>query len=129
MNKWIRGTNATVLSIAVIGIFIILTIFLHSLKGFQVDLTKNKNFTLSEQTVNTLKSLNQDVHIIAFTNSGDNNEFVTRQVTDMIQEYKKQSGKITYDEYDMLKQPSMAKQYGVDQGGTLVLKWAPRNRM
>ncbi|MGQ7891093.1 GldG family protein [Paenibacillus sp. WC2504] len=128
MNKWIRGTNATVLSIAVIGIFIILTIFLHSLKGFQVDLTKNKNFTLSEQTVNTLKNLNQDVHVIAFTNSGDNNEFVTRQVTDMIQEYKKQSSKITYDEYDMLKQPSMAKQYGVDQGGTLVFEMGTKKQ-
>ncbi|CAN7151020.1 GldG family protein [Paenibacillus sp. LjRoot56] len=122
MNKWIRGTNATVLSIAVIGIFIILTIFLHSLKGFQVDLTKNKNFTLSEQTTAALKNLNQDIHVIAFTNSGDGNDFVTRQVTDMVAEYKKQSSKITYDEYDMLKQPSMAKQYGVDQGGTIIFE-------
>ena len=122
MNKWIRGTNATVLSIAAIGIFILLTIFLHSLKGFQVDLTKNKNFTLTEQTITTLKNLNQDIHVIAFTNSGDGNGFVTRQVTDMMAEYKKQSGKITYDEYDMLKQPSMAKQYGVDQGGTIIFE-------
>src|SRR6185312_5037169 len=102
MNKWIRGTNATVLSIAVIGIFIVLTIFLHSLKGFQVDLTRNKNFTLSEQTVTTLQNLNQDIRIIAFTNSAGNNDFITRQVTDMAAEYKKQSGRITYDEYDML---------------------------
>lgn len=128
MNKWIRGTNATVLSIAVIGIFIILTIFLHSLKGFQVDLTKNKSFTLSEQTVATLKNLNQDIHIVAFTNSGDNNGFVTRQVTDMVTEYKKQSGKITYDEYDMLKQPSMAKQYGVDQGGTIIFEMGSKKQ-
>jgi hypothetical protein len=128
MNKWIRGTNATVLSIAVIGIFIILTIFLHSLKGFQVDLTKNKSFTLSEQTVATLKSLNQDIHIVAFTNSGDNNGFVTRQVTDMVTEYKKQSGKITYDEYDMLKQPSMAKQYGIDQGGTIIFEMGSKKQ-
>ncbi|OAS14458.1 GldG family protein [Paenibacillus oryzisoli] len=128
MNKWIRGTNATVLSIAVIGIFIILTIFLHSLKGFQVDLTKNKNFTLSEQTTAALKNLNQDIHVIAFTNSGDGNDFVTRQVTDMVQEYKKQSSKITYDEYDMLKQPSMAKQYGVDQGGTIIFEMGTKKQ-
>ena len=128
MNKWIRGTNATVLSIAVIGIFIILTIFLHSLKGFQVDLTKNKNFTLSEQTTAALKNLNQDIHVIAFTNSGDGNDFVTRQVTDMVAEYKKQSSKITYDEYDMLKQPSMAKQYGVDQGGTIIFEMGTKKQ-
>ena len=56
MNKWIRGTNATVLSIAAIGIFILLTIFLHSLKGFQVDLTKNKNFTTRTNDHDTQKS-------------------------------------------------------------------------
>jgi len=128
MNKWIRGTNATVLSIAVIGIFIVLTIFLHSLKGFQLDLTKNKNFTLSEQTVTTLKKLDKDIHIIAFTNSADNSDFVTRQVTDMAAEYKKQSSKITFDQYDMLKEPSMAKQYGVDQGGTLVFEMGDKRQ-
>jgi hypothetical protein len=121
MNKWIRGTNAVVLSVAVIGIFLILTIFLHSVKGFQLDLTKNKSFTLSDQTISTLKNLDQDIHIIAFTNPGQN-EFVTRQVIDMAQEYKKRNSKITFDEYDMLKQPSMAKQYGVDEGGTLVFE-------
>ncbi|MCD1260780.1 GldG family protein [Paenibacillus athensensis] len=121
MNKWIRGTNAVVVSLAVVGIFIVLTLFLHSLKGFQLDLTKNKSFTLSEQTLNTLKNLDQDIHIIAFTNAGQN-EFVTRQVVDMAQEYKKRSSHITFDEYDMLKQPSMARQYGVDQGGTLIFE-------
>jgi hypothetical protein len=121
MNKWLRGTNAVVLSVAVIGIFAILTIFLHSVKGFQVDLTKNKSFTLSDQTISTLKNLDKDIHIIAFTNSGES-AFVSRQVTDMAQEYKKHSSKITFDEYDMLKQPSMAKQYGVDQGGTLIFE-------
>jgi ABC-type uncharacterized transport system involved in gliding motility auxiliary subunit len=121
MNKWIRGMNATVLSIAVIGIFIILTLFLHSLAGFQLDLTKSKSFTLSEQTLTTLQNLDKDIHIIAFTNSGES-DFLTRQVTDMAQEYKKRSSKITFDQYDMLKQPSMAKQYGVDAGGTLVFE-------
>jgi hypothetical protein len=121
MNKWIRGTNAVVLSVAVIGIFLILTIFLHSVKGFQVDLTKNKSFTLSDQTVNTLNQLDKNVHITVFTNSGVD-PFITRQVTDIIEEYKKRSGKITVDEYDMLQQPSKAKQYGVDQNGTVIFE-------
>lgn len=121
MNKWIRGTNAVVLSAAVIGIFVILTIFLHSVKGFQLDLTQNKSFTLSDQTIETLKNLDQDLHITVFTNSGES-PFITRQVTDMAQEYKKHSSKITVDEYDMLKEPSKARQYGVDQSGTLIFE-------
>lgn len=42
MNKWLKGANAAVLSAAVLGIFIIATIFLYSAKGLQWDLTKNK---------------------------------------------------------------------------------------
>ena len=36
MKKWLSHTNSTVLSVAVIGIFILLTLFLNSLGGFQL---------------------------------------------------------------------------------------------
>ncbi|MNI15203.1 ABC-type uncharacterized transport system [compost metagenome] len=127
MNKWIRGTNAVVLSAAVIGIFLILTIFLNSVKGFQLDLTENKSFTLSEQTIETLNNLDQDLHITAFTNSGES-PFINRQVIDMAQEYKRHNRHITFDEYDMLKEPSKAKQYGVDQSGTLIFEIGEQRR-
>ncbi|KPV58057.1 ABC transporter [Paenibacillus sp. A3] len=121
MNKWIRGTNATVLSLAVIGIFIVLTIFLNSVKGLQVDLTQNKKFTLSDQTTQTLQALDKDVHIISLT-SDQTDPYIKRQVVDLVQEYKKRNGKITFDEYDMIKQPAIAKQYEVDPSGTLVVE-------
>ncbi|MDR5585224.1 GldG family protein [Paenibacillus larvae] len=125
MNKWIRGTNATVLSLAVIGIFVILTFFLNSLSGFQLDLTKNKNFTLSDQTVNMLKSLDKDIHITAFTLPEDQ-EYFTRQVSDLVQEYKKRSGKITFDQYDLRKEPSKAQQYNL-RGSSLVIEAGDKN--
>ncbi|MEK3719007.1 GldG family protein [Paenibacillus sp. FSL H8-0034] len=121
MNKWIRGTNAVVLSLAVIGIFIILTIFLNSTKNLQVDLTQNKKFTLSDKTTETLKSLDSDVHFITLT-SDQTNPYIKRQVDELIQEYKKRNAKIVSDDYDIVKQPAMAKQYDVDPGGTLVLE-------
>ncbi|MCZ8514937.1 GldG family protein [Paenibacillus filicis] len=121
MNKWIRGTNAVVLSLAVIGIFIVLTIFLNSTKSLQVDLTQNKKFTLSDQTVNTLKSLDKDVHIISLT-SDQTDPYINRQVVDLVQEYKKRNSKITFDEYDLVKQPAVAKQYDADPAGTLVVE-------
>ncbi|KZE77837.1 ABC transporter [Paenibacillus elgii] len=121
MNKWIRGTNATVLSLAVIGIFIVLTIFLSSVKGLQVDLTQNKKFTLSDQTTQTLQALDKDVHIISLT-SDQTDPYIKRQVIDLVQEYKKRNGKITFDEYDIIKQPAIAKQYETDPSGTLVVE-------
>lgn len=121
MNKWLRGTNATILSLAVIGIFIVATIFLNTISSLQIDMTKDKKFSLSEQTINVLNKLDKDVHIIAFT-GGQADPFLSRQVTDLVKEYQKHSKKITYDEYDMMKNPSMAKQYNVDPGGTVVFE-------
>lgn len=128
MNKWIKGTNAVVLSLAVIGIFIVLTLFLHSLKGFQADLTKNKSFTLSEQTINKLKSLDQDVKIIAFTNPSSADPFITRQVSDLAAEYKKLSSHIAFEEHDILKEPSVAQQYQITDGSGVVLFISGDNR-
>jgi hypothetical protein len=121
VNKWIRGTNAVVLSLAVIGIFIVLTIFLNSTKSLQVDLTQNKKFTLSDKTTETLKALDKDVHFITLT-SDQTNPYIKRQVDELVQEYKKRNGKIVSDEYDVVKQPAMAKQYEVDPAGTLVIE-------
>ncbi|GCL73729.1 MULTISPECIES: GldG family protein [Paenibacillus] len=121
MNKWIRGTNAVVLSLAVIGIFIVLTIFLNSMKGLQLDLTLNKKFSLSEQTTQTLAALEQDVRIVSLT-SDQTDPYIKRQVVELVQEYKKRSGKITFDEYDIVKQPAIAKQYDVNPSGTLVVE-------
>ncbi|MBP1992695.1 GldG family protein [Paenibacillus eucommiae] len=128
MNKWIRGTNAVVFSAAVVGIFIILTIFLHSIKGFQLDMTKNKSFTLSDQTISTLSKLDKDIHIVVFTNPSVD-PYITRQVTDLIQQYKVRSSKVTYEEFDMLKQPSKAKQYGVDANGTVIFESGDQKRV
>nr|WP_245247359.1 MULTISPECIES: GldG family protein [unclassified Paenibacillus] len=109
------------MSLAVIGIFIVLTIFLNSMKGMQLDLTKNKKFTLSEQTTQALGALDQDVRIVSLT-SDQTDPYIKRQVVELVQEYKKRSGKITFDEYDIVKQPAVAQQYEVDPSGTLVVE-------
>jgi ABC-type uncharacterized transport system involved in gliding motility auxiliary subunit len=119
LKNWIKGTNAVVLSLAVIGIFIVLTIFLHSLKGVQWDLSKNKNYTLSEQTTTTLKQLNKDVHVIAFT---DQQGTVDPQITDMLAEYHKRNSKLTYEEVDPTKKPTVAQQYNIKEYGAIIFE-------
>ncbi|WP_281882873.1 GldG family protein [Paenibacillus sp. YYML68] len=121
MNKWIRGTNATVLSLAVIGIAIVLTIFMNSLKGMQVDLTENSKFTLTDQTKSTLAALDKDVRILSFTTT-ETNPYMKREVVELVQAYKKHSGRLVLEEYDPVQQPAVARQYEVDPGGTLVIE-------
>lgn len=118
-NNWIKGTNATVLSLAVVGLFILLTIFLHSINGLQWDLTENKKFTLSDQTVTTLKGLDKPVHAVAFTSQ---DPYMDRQVEDLLQEYQKRSSQFTYEIIDPVKQPAIAQQYNINQYGTIVFE-------
>lgn len=119
MNKWFRGTNAAISSIAMIGIFIVVILFVDSMRGFQLDLTKNKMFTLSEQTITTLGNLQQDVSIRVFTNPQVG---VNRDVTDLVQEYKKRSSYLSVETYDMMQQPTLARQNEVDGNGTIVIE-------
>jgi ABC-type uncharacterized transport system involved in gliding motility auxiliary subunit len=117
LKNWIKGTNAVVLSLAAIGIFIVLTIFLHSLKGVQWDLSKDKKFTLADQTKTTLQQLNKDVHVLAFS---DQNGAVDPEITDMLSAYHKLNSKLTYEEVNLVKKPTLANQYKVTQYGTVV---------
>jgi ABC-type uncharacterized transport system involved in gliding motility auxiliary subunit len=117
LKSWIKGTNAVVLSLAVVGIFIVLTIFLHSLKGVQWDLSKDKKFTLSDQTKTTLQQLKKDVHVLAFSNQ---NGAVDPEITDMLSAYHKLNSKLTYEEVDLAKKPTLANQYKVTQYSTVV---------
>lgn len=119
MKKLLRGTNALVISLAVIGLFIILTIFLHSLKGVHWDLTKNKNNTLSGQTITTLKSLKDNVHAIAFT---DQQGSVDPEITNMLQEYHKRNSKFTYEIVNPAKNPTLAQKYKIDAYSMVVLE-------
>jgi ABC-type uncharacterized transport system involved in gliding motility auxiliary subunit len=112
-----------VLSLAVIGIFIIATIFLGSVKGTQWDLTKNKQFTLSEQTLSMLKNLDKDVKITAFTGVQTQGDSIMNQhVIDILKEYEKRNKKITLVEIDPIKEPAKANQYQIDSVGTTIFE-------
>lgn len=120
MKTWIKGANAAVLSLAAVGIFILLTIFLHSVKGIQWDLTANKKFTLSDKTISTLSALDKEVHAIAFTEEGQG--VVSRQIKDLLDEYHKRNGKFTWEEVDPKKKPSVAQKYQISSYGTIVFE-------
>ncbi|OGX68504.1 MAG: ABC transporter [Paenibacillus sp. RIFOXYA1_FULL_44_5] len=121
MKKWIRGTNALVMTLAVIGIFIVANIFISSLKGLQWDLTKNHKYTLSSQTLSVLKNLDQSIHVIVFS-GGQADPYEAQQIANLLNQYKQHTGKISVDEYDMEKKPSLAKTYNVSANGMVVLE-------
>ncbi|MGG4479109.1 GldG family protein [Paenibacillus xylanilyticus] len=121
MKKWLSHTNSTVLSVAVIGIFILLTLFLNSLGGFQLDLTANKQYTLSDQSLTAIKNVKDDVSIKVLTVENANNTVLNREVMDMVQEYTKRNSKLKMEQYNLTQEPTLASKYGIT-GSSIVLE-------
>ncbi|MGB4159754.1 MAG: Gldg family protein, partial [Bacillota bacterium] len=123
-RKMRYGTNAVVLTIAVVAIVLMINILVarHSIK---FDLTKNRFYTLSEATREFLNGLGQPVKITAFFPEGDAMGEVVR---DLLREYTRISPKIQVEFIDPDKQPSLAKQYDITAYGTTVLESGLRSR-
>ncbi|MEK4366799.1 GldG family protein [Paenibacillus sp. FSL R5-0473] len=128
MKKWLSHTNSTVLSVAVIGIFILLTLFLNSLGGFQLDLTSNKQYTLSDQSLTAIKNVKDDVNILVLTVENANNTVLNREVTDMVEEYTKRNSKLKIKQYNLTQEPALASKYGIT-GSSIVLEQGDQHKV
>jgi len=82
------------------------------------DLTEQKKFSLSPQTVQLLKNLPRPVHIITFFSSEQPME--PRRFSDLMREFLSHTSQITTESYDFDLSPQQAQQYSVNIPGTIV---------
>ena len=114
------GTNTLALTLIVIVILGIVN-FLGFRHHARVDLTTEKLYTLSGQTRNVLKGLNQDVQILHFVRQPDSD------FTDMATDYANLSSHIHYRDVDPNLSPEIAAQYNVTQLNQVVVATAKQN--
>ncbi len=105
-------------SLSVVAILILVN-FLAGRHSGRLDLTENKAFSLSEQTVKVLESLPRDVSITAFYRELE----PTRQkLEDLLAEYRYHSPKLSVKYVDPDKSPGEVKRYGITEYGTIVVE-------
>jgi ABC-type uncharacterized transport system involved in gliding motility auxiliary subunit len=85
------------------------------------DSTKNKRYSLSDQTAKVAGNLKQDVTITYFDRA---TEF--GHARDLLDRYDKLSPKLKVDYVDLDKKPLLAKQYGVRSLGTIYVQAGTR---
>ncbi|MDI6618539.1 MAG: GldG family protein [Clostridiales bacterium] len=106
-NKKFRyGGYATAITAVALAILIIINLLVGKL-NLKVDLTKNKLFSLSEQTYNVLDKLNKNVTIYVFDEAGKENETI-KEIAD---KYAARSKKIDVQFKDPIKYPQFANKY------------------
>lgn len=82
------------------------------------DLTRNKIFTLADDTVKTLHGLKSDVNVTVFYAQNDP---VYPQLADLLKRYQGQSAKFVYKFVDPYKDPELVKKYAITEGGPRIV--------
>ncbi|MCX4188764.1 GldG family protein [Methylophaga sp. OBS3] len=91
------------------------------------DLTSNQRHSLSDQTIDLLKSLDQPTQIKAFISPG--NEF-SPALQQQLQRYQKYTDQLQVDIVDPAKAPQQVKQFNIQQQGEmLVIQGAKTERV
>ncbi len=109
------GSNALVMSLAFVGIVVLLNI-LGQAHHQRFDLTANKDFSLSPQTIQILQNLKVPVHVIGFFTAGDPSEADTQN---LLKEYKTYSDKFTYEFVDPDVQRAFAARFQNPYSGSV----------
>jgi ABC-type uncharacterized transport system involved in gliding motility auxiliary subunit len=115
LRQWLLLLVATV---GLAGSLLVAQVIL-SHHNWRVDLTPGKRFTLSEHARKVLAGLDRDVHIIAFLRSDDARN---SEIEDLLRRVHNASHYVRYDVVDVNRNPAVARQYGVDNYGSLVVE-------
>jgi len=114
------GTIAVVSGVVVLGILVALN-YLATRHNKRWDLTAAKQFTLSDQTRKILEGLQKPVSVKVFAAPDDFERY-----RDRLDQYQYATKQLTVEYVDAVKSPSRAKQYQVQQLGTVVLEYDGR---
>ena len=118
------GLNAAVSILLVLGVvgFVEALSARHS---YRVDLTENKRRSLSPQTIQVLRGLKDDVNVVGFFRSDQPGK---RVAEDLFKQYASYAAKkLTWKIVDPDSDPALARRYGIESYGTIVLETKARS--
>lgn len=125
-KRWLINTTKTTILVAVlIALFIFLNLFVKNLELPSIDVTKEKLYSLSEESKEKIKNIDQNVTIYFFGYSSSN------QAVDLANLYSKVNEKIAIEVIeDISSRPDLAEEYGVSSGATGIVVQSPtRNKI
>ena len=92
---------------------------------WRLDLTTQQDYVLSDHARGILAALERDVLITAFLRPDDPRN---RQIEDLLERASRASDHVAYQLIDVNRNPAVARQYGVDAYGSVVVESGNRRR-
>ena len=123
---YFKQRNARYGAIASVGVLVFLGIlvavnYLSTRRNTRWDLTANKQYSLSEQSVKLLQGLKAPVKFMVFDQEANFERFRTR-----LEGYAYNSKQVQVEYIDADRRPVQTKQYNVDTYGTVVMEYMGR---
>lgn len=114
------GANMVFLLMVILGLIAVAN-YVSSSYYKRWDLTSNRQFTPSNETAEVLKQLRHRLKITAFFQEGTDSD-----IRSLLSEYAYISRKVQYEVVDPDKEPTLAKSYGIDTNGVVVLQYGDK---
>jgi len=111
------GANVLISSAVFMGVLVLVN-YLSVRHHHRFDLTEQGVFSLSAQSINVVKNLQDDLQIQAFVEGGVNPE-----LRELLESYAYQSPKVKFQIIDPDKQPEMAEKYHITAYNTVRLEY------
>lgn len=111
------GVNVLIGSASFLAILVIVN-FLGARHSKRFDLTEQKVYSLSEQSINIVKNLEHDLKLLAFVEGGINPE-----IRDLLSNYARHSNRVSYELIDPDKRPELAEKYQVRTYNTVRVEY------
>ena len=120
-NRVLRGSNFVIYLIVVIGIIVLANWFANQ-HDVHWDLTPNKQFSLSAQTLKILKGLQQPVTLYVFDRAD-----ALKARKDLLGLYSSASPRVSVRYVDPDRDPTLAKEFGVRSYGSIYVAGGSRH--
>ncbi len=114
-GKLFKGIDDILIISLLLAILVVLYI-IASNRSVKIDLTAEKLYSLSPYTFEIIKSLDKEVRIILFAQKDQATE-----LEKILEEYSKNSPKITFIKIDPIKNPIQARKYEIPQGESILI--------
>jgi gliding motility-associatede transport system auxiliary component len=121
-RRILEGTNFLIYTVVGIAILVAVNFYVNKYFSKRWDLTPNKQFSLSPQSVKILKGLSREVKIYDFEHEGS-----AQSHHDLLENYSAGSPHVSVRFVDPDRDPALARQFDVRSYGTIILASGDRH--
>ena len=115
-KKWLRETSLTIILVAIIvGAFIGLNLWVKKLDFTDIDFTKEKLYSLSDESKKQVSGINEKINILLFGFEEGSN------VADISKQYSKVNENISVEIINISERTDLASKYNVQDGNNKIV--------